>query len=64
MSNWKDWVLFLVEIIKFIIMNLPKMGYEAARSMAVSFTASKYGISEDEIEDRLGKKINSHFGRQ
>ncbi len=63
MADWKEFALMLLEIIKWIIINLPKMGYSAARSFAVSMTANKYGVSEDEIEERLGKKIDSHFGR-
>lgn len=39
------------------------MGYEAARSLAVSMTADKYELSKDEIEERLGKKIDSHFAK-
>ena len=62
MADWKDWLLFFIEIIKWIIINVPKMGYEAARSAAISLTASKYGVSEDEIEEHIGKKIDSHFG--
>lgn len=63
MADWKDWLLFFIKIIEIIIINLPKMGYEAARSLAVSMMADKYGVSKDEIEERLGKKIDSHFGK-
>ncbi len=63
MADWKDWTLFLIEIIKWIIKNLPTMGYEAARSGSISFFAGKYGVSEDEIEEHLGAKIDSYFGR-
>ena len=61
MADWKDWLLFVLEIIKIIIIKLPKMGYAAARSLAFDTVADKHGLDVGELEARCGAKVDNYF---
>ena len=61
--SWIDWAIFVAELIKFIVIHLPKMGYEAARSLAFETVSTRHGIDIGELEANCGSTIDEHFGK-
>ena len=63
MATWKDWIIYIAEIIIEIIIKIPKMGYAAARSLAFGTVADRHGIDKDELEAHCGEKVDAHFDK-
>lgn len=61
MATWIAWVIFIAEIIIEIITNIPKLGYEAARSMAFGIVADRHGLDVGELESHCGSAVDDHF---